>query len=241
MIQAPHSSTDEPEAKSLGTLYVVATPIGNLADISPRALSVLRDVELVLCEDTRHTRKLLDHYAINARVEAYHEHNERQKTPSLVERLQSGAQIALVSDAGTPAISDPGYPLLEALRHTAVSVVPIPGPSALTAILSVSGLPTDRFVFEGFLPVKSGKRQRRLGELAAEERTIVLFESPYRIARTLSECLTAWGDRQCCLGRELTKKFEEIRRGSLSELCAWADKRAFKGEIVLAVAGTGRA
>lgn len=240
-IDSVRSETGESDDEISGTLYVVATPIGNLEDISPRAVNVLRGVDLILCEDTRHTRKLLAHYAINARVEAYHEHNERQRTPSLVARLQAGARIALVSDAGTPTISDPGYPLLEALTHTQVSVVPIPGPSAVTAILSVSGLPTDRFVFEGFLPVKSGKRLKRLTELASEERTIVLFESPYRIARTLSACLDAWGDRRCCLGRELTKKFEEVRRDSLSALCAWAGPRTFKGEIVLAVAGLGRA
>lgn len=234
------SETGEAEVATSGVLYVVATPIGNLEDISQRALNVLRSVDLILCEDTRHTRKLLSHYAISARVEAYHEHNERQRTPALVARLQAGAQVALVSDAGTPTISDPGYRLLEALSHTEVAVVPIPGPSAVTALISVSGLPTDRFVFEGFLPVKSGKRHQRLTQLASEERTIVLFESPYRIARTLSECLEVWGDRRCCLGRELTKKFEEVRRDSLSGLCAWANGRTFKGEIVLAVAGLGR-
>ena len=239
MSECPDSSANEGTAKSQGVLYVVATPIGNLEDISQRALGVLRSVDLILCEDTRHTRKLLSHYAISVRVEAYHEHNERHRTPSLVARLQAGAQVALVSDAGTPTISDPGYHLLEALSHTEIAVVPIPGPSAVTAIVSVSGLPTDRFVFEGFLPVKSGKRRQRLTLLASEERTIVLFESPYRIARTLSECLEVWGDRRCCLGRELTKKFEEVRRGSLSGMCTWAEGRTFKGEIVLAVAGLG--
>ncbi len=240
MSDRPASPANEGADSARGVLYVVATPIGNLGDISQRALDVLRSVDLILCEDTRHTHKLLSHYAISARVESYHEHNERQKTPSLVERIRAGAQVALVSDAGTPTISDPGYPLLEALSHTEITVVPIPGPSAVTALLSVSGLPTDRFVFEGFLPVKSGKRLRRLSELATEERTIVLFESPYRIARTLGECHSAWGDRRSCLGRELTKRFEEIRRGSLAELCEWAQGHTFKGEIVLAVAGLGR-
>ncbi len=235
-------STEHPSPNGdapAGVLYVVATPIGNLGDISARALEVLRKVDLILCEDTRHTRKLLSHYDINARVEAYHDHNERQKTPSLVSRIQSGARVALVSDAGTPTISDPGYSLIAALSQTEISIVPIPGPSSVTALLSVSGLPTDRFVFEGFLPVKSGKRSRRLQELAVEDRTIVLFESPYRIARTLAECYGAWGNRRACLGRELTKKFEEIRRDSLQGLCAWSEGRSFKGEIVLAVAGRG--
>ncbi|GAB4320098.1 MAG: hypothetical protein Kow0074_10140 [Candidatus Zixiibacteriota bacterium] len=192
---------------------------------------------MILCEDTRQTRKLLDHYGVRTPTMAYHDHNEARKTPELVERLIAGAQIALVSDAGTPTISDPGYRLLHALRSTDVMVVPIPGASAVTALLSVSGLPTDRFLFEGFLPVKKGKRQRRLEELAAERATIVLFESPYRIARTLIECLDAWGDRPACAGRELTKKFEEIRRGTLSELCEWAGTKTMKGEITLAVAG----
>lgn len=236
----PSASVGEDKHDAVGVLYVVATPIGNLGDISARALEILRTVDLILCEDTRHTRKLLSHYAVNARVEAYHDHNERQKTPSLVNRIRAGLRVALVSDAGTPVISDPGYSLIEALSQTEISIVPIPGPSSVTALLSVSGLPTDRFVFEGFLPVKSGKRIRRLEELAGEDRTIVLFESPYRIARTLTECYTAWGNRRACLGRELTKKFEEIRRDSLQGLCTWSGGRTFKGEIILAVAGHGR-
>lgn len=224
-----------------GALFVVATPIGNLGDMSHRAVETLREVELILCEDTRQTRKLLDHYGVRTPTMAYHDHNEARKTPELVERLTNGAQIALVSDAGTPTISDPGYRLLNALRSTDVAVVPIPGASAVTALLSVSGLPTDRFLFEGFLPVKKGKRQRRLDELAVEKGTIVLFESPHRIARTLAECLDVWGDRPACIGRELTKKFEEIRRGHLSELCEWAGQRTLKGEITLAVSGASAA
>ncbi len=225
------------EGPQSGVLYVVATPIGNLGDISRRALEVLAAVDVILCEDTRHTRTLLSHYAINASLESYHEHNERQKAPLIVERLRAGARMALVSDAGTPTISDPGYRLLVALDDGSVSVVPIPGPSAVTALLSVSGLPTDRFVFEGFLPVKTGKRHGRLEELSTDPRTIVLFESPFRIARTLSECLQILGDRRCCLGRELTKMFEEVRRGSLSQLVEWSAGRTPKGEIVLAIAG----
>ena len=218
-------------------LFVVATPIGNLGDVSPRALDVLRSVDLILCEDTRRTRKLLMHYGIEAQTTSFHEHNEEKKTPAIVEQLQTGSRIALVSDAGTPTISDPGYRLINAVVAGNIPIVPIPGPSAVTALLSVSGLPTDRFTFEGFLPVKSGKRRRRLEELASDPRTIVFFESPYRIARTLSECLEALGDRRSCLGRELTKEFEEIRHGSLTELSQWAADRTFKGEIVLAIAG----
>lgn len=223
-----------------GTLYVVATPIGNMDDLTLRALATLQSVEVILCEDTRHTRALLARHGIAAATESYHEHNEVQKTPGIVTRLEEGASMALVSDAGTPTVSDPGYRLLNALRGTGVNVIPIPGASSVTTLLSVSGLPTDRFVFEGFLPVKKGKRQRRLDELAAEPRTIVLFESPHRIARTLAECLATWGDRPACLGRELTKKFEEIRRAPLSDLVAHVQGRTVKGEITLAVGGQVR-
>jgi len=236
MTTPSHDST----APAHGTLYVVATPIGNLADLSPRAAEVLRRVSLILCEDTRHTRSLLVHHGIGTATSSYHEHNGRQKAPQIIERLDAGAEIALVSDAGTPTVSDPGYRLLNAVRGRDVTVVPIPGPSAVTAILSVCGLPTDRFVFEGFLPPKKGKRQRRLTELAGEWRTIVLFESPLRLARNLAECLGAWGDRDCCLGRELTKRFEEVKYGTLGELVAWAQGRSLKGEITIAVGGADR-
>lgn len=230
-------STPAPPDRTPGSLYVLATPIGNLGDISYRAIKTLQDADLILCEDTRQTRKLLDHYGIHAPTMSYHDHNEARKTPEIVERLMQGANIALVSDAGTPTISDPGYRLLNALRDTDLSVIPIPGASAVTALLSVSGLPTDRFVFEGFLPVKKGKRQRRLEELAVDEKTIVFFESPHRIARTLGECLAVMGNRPACVGRELTKKFEEIQRGTLEELSQWAQQKTIKGEITLAIGG----
>ncbi|MBD3298084.1 MAG: 16S rRNA (cytidine(1402)-2'-O)-methyltransferase [candidate division Zixibacteria bacterium] len=230
-------STPIPPDKTPGSLYVLATPIGNLGDISHRAIETLRNANLILCEDTRQTRKLLDHYGISVPTMSYHDHNEARKTPEIVERLTQGATIALVSDAGTPTISDPGYRLLNALRDTDISVIPIPGASAVTALLSVSGLPTDRFVFEGFLPVKKGKRRRRLEELATDERTMILFESPYRIARTLSECLAAMGNRPACVGRELTKTFEEIQRGTLEQLGQWAEKKTIKGEITVAIGG----
>jgi 16S rRNA (cytidine1402-2'-O)-methyltransferase len=236
----PSSSQDSKDDPKGGTLYVVATPIGNLDDISNRALTVLNDADLILCEDTRRTRKLLSRYGIEARTMSFHEHNEAKKTPAIIDKLKDNARIALVSDAGTPTISDPGYRLISALSETDIPIVPIPGPSAVTALLSVAGLPTDRFVYEGFLPVKSGKRRRRLEELAADPRTIVLFESPFRIARTLNECHEILGDRRCCLGRELTKQFEEIRRGTLAEIAAWAGDRKLKGEIVLAIEGCGK-
>jgi 16S rRNA (cytidine1402-2'-O)-methyltransferase len=234
MSQRSQRETHSPDG---GVLYVIATPIGNLGDVSSRALDTLRSVGLVLCEDTRRTRKLLTHHGIETGTASFHEHNEQKKVPAILEQLNAGARIALVSDAGTPTISDPGYRLINALAGTEIPVIPIPGPSAVTALLSVSGLPTDRFVFEGFLPVKSGKRRRHLEELAVEPRTIVLFESPFRIARTLAECSEILGDRRCCFGRELTKHFEEIRHGSLAELSAWAEGRKFKGEIVIAIAG----
>ncbi len=230
-------STSDPPDITPGNLYVLATPIGNLGDISHRAIETLHHADLILCEDTRQTRKLLDRYGINTSTMSYHDHNEARKTPEIIQRLMQGANIALVSDAGTPTIADPGYRLLNALRETDVSVSPIPGASAVTALLSVSGLPTDRFVFEGFLPVKKGKRQRRLEGLAADQRTIIFFESPHRIARTLSECLTAMGNRPACVGRELTKKFEEIQRGTLEELGQWAERKTIKGEITLAIGG----
>lgn len=222
-----------------GILYVVATPIGNRQDISGRALEILRSVDLILCEDTRHTRLLLSLYAISTHCLSLHEHNERSRISAVLERLQVGNNVALVSDAGTPVVSDPGQRLTAAVAEAGITLSPIPGPSAVAAILSVAGLPADQYVFEGFLPPKSGRRSRRLGELAVESRTLVLFESPHRIARTLAELLDSWGDRRVCLGRELTKKFEEVRHGRLTELIAWAEGRSIRGEIVLAVAGAG--
>jgi 16S rRNA (cytidine1402-2'-O)-methyltransferase len=226
-----------PSENRAGTLYIIATPIGNLGDVSERALEILRRVDLILCEDTRQTRKLLIRFAIEKPLLSFHDHNERERVPNLIARLETGETLALVSDAGTPTISDPGYRLINAAADAGIVLVPIPGPSAVTALLSVSGLPTDRFVFEGFLPPKSGRRHRRLDELASDPRTIVFFESPHRIARTLKECYDSWGERRACLGRELTKKFEEIKRGNLSELLEWAEGRTVKGEITLIVAG----
>lgn len=221
-----------------GRLYVVATPIGNLSDISQRAVETLRSVDVILCEDTRRTRTLLQRFDIAARLLSVREHNERVRAASLIERLQSGQTAAYVSDAGTPAISDPGARLVDSVVAAGIAVVPIPGPSSVTAILSVCGFAVDRFVFEGFLPTKSGQRARRIAELKDETRAIVFFESPFRTARLLAELRDSWGQRSACVGRELTKKFEEIRRGTLVELAAWAAARTIRGEIVIVVQGS---
>lgn len=225
---------------SPGRLYIVATPIGNLSDITFRAIEVLKTVDIVLCEDTRRTRTLMQHYGLNTRLLSLHEHNERSRAASVIERLQHGESAAFVSDAGTPGISDPGARLVDSVVTAGFEVVPIPGASSVTALLSVSGFPADRFVFEGFLPTKSGQRARRLAELSEELRTLVFFESPYRIARTLGEMRDAWGDRPGCVGRELTKKFEEVRRGTLSELAAWGESKTMKGELVIVISGAER-
>lgn len=223
-----------------GRLYIVATPIGNLSDFTLRAIEILKTVDVVLCEDTRRTRTLMQHYGLTAKLLSVHEHNERSRAASMIERLQQGENAAFVSDAGTPGISDPGARLVDSVVAAGIEVVPIPGASSLTALLSVSGFPADRFVFEGFLPTKSGQRARRLAELTDEPRTMVFFESPYRIARTLGEMRDAWGERHGCVGRELTKKFEEVRRGTMAELAEWAASKTMKGEFVIVIHGAER-
>jgi len=223
-----------------GVLYIVATPIGNLSDITHRAIEILQSVDLILCEDTRRTRTLLQRYSIVGRLLSVREHNERSRAAEMIVRLAEGAALAYVSDAGTPGISDPGARLVDSVAGAGFEIIPIPGPSSVTALLSVSGFPADRFVFEGFLPTKSGQRARRIAELADETRTVVFFESPYRTARTLAELRDAWGDRRGCVGRELTKKFEEVRRGTLSELANWAVSKTIRGEIVIVTQGALR-
>lgn len=218
-------------------LYVVSTPIGNLNDITLRALQVLGEVDLIAAEDTRQTRKLLDHYGIKTPITSYHDHNKEQKTPVLLKHLEGGMDVALVSDAGTPGISDPGYYLIRRAIEQGVQVIPVPGPTASVAALVVSGLPTDRFIFEGFLPAKKGKRRRILSELATEERTIILYESPYRLQRTLNDILEVFGDRKMVAARELTKKFEEVIRGSVSELLDHFTQNRPRGEFVLVIEG----
>ena len=224
------------------TLHVVATPIGNLGDLSPRAQQVLREVAAVCAEDTRRSGQLLAHFGIGTPLLALHEHNEQQLAERLVARLLAGESLALVSDAGTPLVSDPGYRLVRAARAAGVKVSPVAGPSALVAALSVAGLPSDRFTFEGFLPAKASARRERLAALAGEPRTLVFYESSHRIEESLADLRAAFGDdRPAVLARELTKLFETVLDGTLADLqarvAADADQR--KGEFVLVVQGVG--
>lgn len=218
-----------------GTLYLVATPIGNLADITHRALQILRDVAVIACEDTRHTRKLLQHYGIDTKTVSYHEHNEQQRARELIELLKEGNDVAVVSDAGTPAISDPGFRLVRAAIESCISVVPVPGPSALISALVAAGLPTDEFFFGGFLPARSGARRTRLSELSAIPGTLIFYEAPHRLAASLKDAYEVLGEREAVVARELTKLHEEIRRGRLSELSEHYAKVEPRGEIVLLI------
>ena len=200
-----------------GTLYLVSTPIGNLEDITLRALRILEEVDLIAAEDTRKTGRLLAHYEIKTPLTSYFEGNQKSKTAKVISRLKSGESVALVSDAGTPIISDPGYPLLQACIAESIQIVPIPGVSAILAAAAVSGLPLHNFTFEGFLSPKTGKRKRQLALLANEERTLILFESPHRICRFLEDAFEVMGERDIVITRELTKRFEEIFRGNFSQ------------------------
>ncbi len=225
-----------------GVLHVLATPIGNLADLSPRALDTLRAVAAICAEDTRHTRQLLTHFGIERPLIALHEHNEDEIADRLVGRLRSGDSLALVSDAGTPLVSDPGYRLVRAARAAGIRVSPVPGACAAIAALSVAGLPSDRFVFEGFLPAKSAARRSRLASLAAESRTLVFYESSHRIVEMLSDARGAFGDaRMAVIARELTKLFETVLDGDLASLHARvnADPNQRKGEFVVLIEGVG--
>lgn len=225
-----------------GTLHVVATPIGNLGDLSPRALEVLRAVDAICAEDTRHSRRLLAHFGIERPLLAVHEHNEGDIASKLVARLLAGESLALVSDAGTPLVSDPGFRLVRAAREAGIKVSPVPGACAFVAALSVAGLASDRFVFEGFLPAKASARRERLAMLASEPRTLVFYESSHRIAETLADCVVAFGgERPAVLARELTKLFETVLDGTLDELRAKvrADEHQRRGEFVLLVQGAG--
>lgn len=224
----------------LGRLFVVATPIGNLEDLSPRARRVLAEVALIAAEDTRHSAPLLRHFSIATPLTAYHEHNETQATPELVDKLQQGADVALISDAGTPLVSDPGYRLVAAARAAGIEVLAVPGACAAVAALSISGLPSDRFVFEGFLPARATARRERLRALAAEERTLVLYESSHRIVECLEDLASVLGgERQVCLTRELTKLHEQAVTGSAQQLLDWlaADANRRRGEFVLLLTG----
>ncbi|HEX2269284.1 MAG TPA: 16S rRNA (cytidine(1402)-2'-O)-methyltransferase [Pyrinomonadaceae bacterium] len=218
-----------------GTLYLVATPIGNLADITHRAIDVLSKVALIACEDTRHTRKLLQHYGIATKTVSYHEHNEQQRARELIEILKRGDDVAVVSDAGTPAISDPGFRLVRAAIENDVPVVPVPGPSALISALTAAGLPTDEFFFGGFLPARTNARRTRLGELRSVPGTLVFYEAPHRLSETLKDAYEMLGEREAVVARELTKLHEEIRRGRLSELAQHYTTEEPRGEIVLLI------
>lgn len=223
-----------------GTLYVVATPIGNLADMTPRAVEVLKQVSRIAAEDTRHSAGLLRHFAISTPLFALHEHNEREVSAEVIRRLQQGEDIALISDAGTPLVSDPGFPLVRLAHDARLRVVPVPGASALIAALSAAGLPTDRFVFEGFLPPKAGSRRNALEALRPERRTLIFYEAPHRLLECLEDLATVFGpERLAVLARELTKTFETIRRAPLGELLAFvrADSDQQRGEAVLLLEG----
>jgi 16S rRNA (cytidine1402-2'-O)-methyltransferase len=219
-------------------LYVVATPIGNLADITLRALEVLKAVDVVAAEDTRHSGLLLKHFEIKKPLVSYHEHNEAARTVELVERLERGEKVALITDAGTPGLSDPGLRLIRACIERELPFTIIPGPSSILTALLGSGFSTNRFSFRGFLPVKSGQRERELRAAAESEETTILFESPYRLVKTLETCRQILPDRQLCVAREMTKKFEEFRRGTAAELLAHYRAHPAKGEIVLLISGS---
>lgn len=219
----------------LGTLYLVATPIGNLADITHRALQILKDVKVIACEDTRHTGKLLHHFGIDTKTISYHEHNEKERADELIGFLKKGSDVAVVSDAGTPAISDPGFRLVRAAIENDINVVPIPGPSALIAALVAAGLPTDEFYFAGFLPARTLARQQRLRELTAIPGTLIFYEAPHRLAAALKDAHAVLGEREAVVARELTKLHEEVRRGRLSDLAQHYANEDPRGEIVLLI------
>ena len=228
----------DPPPRLAPGLYLVATPIGNMADITLRALDVLRGADLVACEDTRLTGRLLQRHGISARLTPYHEHNAERALPGLLARLRAGGAVALVSDAGTPLVSDPGYRLVGAVIAEGIAVTAVPGPSAAVTALLLSGLPPDRFLFGGFLPARAAARRTALQELAAVPATLVLYESPQRLAASLADMVTVLGDRPAAVARELTKLFEEVRRGSLATLAAhYAAAGPPKGEVVVTVGG----
>ncbi len=223
-----------------GALYIVATPIGNLGDLSPRAKSVLENVDLIVAEDTRHSKPMLNQFGIETKIHAYHDHNERKQTPVLIQQLQDGASIALISDAGTPLICDPGYHLVLAAHAAELQVIPIPGSSALISALSAAGLSSEKFIFEGYLPARKIARQQRLQLLKDETRTLVFYEVPHRIFASMEATITCFGgQRQAVIAKEITKLHEKIRRGTLAELMRWlhSDKDLSKGEFVIVIQG----
>ena len=226
-----------PPNSKRGTLYVVSTPIGNREDITLRALRILKEMDLIAAEDTRHTGSLLRHFGIQTPLTSYFEGNEKKKKEFILSRLKQGNQIALVSDAGTPGISDPGFRLIQAAVENQISIIPIPGPSAVIAALSVSGLPTDAFLFKGFLPHKSKKRRDLLKQLEDVRETLIFYESPHRLSETLKDIFETLGDREIVLTRELTKVYEEVLRGKVSEIKNQIGERKLKGEVTLVISG----
>jgi 16S rRNA (cytidine1402-2'-O)-methyltransferase len=220
-----------------GTLYIVGTPIGNLKDITVRALEVLKGVDLIAAEDTRQTQKILLNYHFSTPLTSYHDHNKDVKAEVLIVRMKEGARVALVTDAGTPGISDPGYHLIRRAAEEGIPISPIPGPTAMISALTVSGLPLDAFVFEGFLPSRRTARRRRLESMASERRTLVFFEAPHRVRSVLQDMLETWGDREMALARELTKIHEEILRGTISGILKQLEGKEIRGEITLILAG----
>ena len=224
----------------MGKLFVVATPIGNLEDITYRAVRILSEVDLIAAEDTRQSKILLTRYNINTPLTSYHKFNIKSKTDYIINLLKEGKNIALISDAGMPGISDPGYELIRAAITGEIIVEPIPGPSAAITALAVSGLPTDRFVFEGFLPKKPGKKTKKLKELKDEKGSIIIYESPYRLVKTLGDIKEVLGEREVAVCRELTKKFEEIVRGKAGEVLEKFKDRKVKGEVVVVVSGSSQ-
>jgi len=230
-----NTDCESPSAVPRGCLYLVGTPIGNLEDITLRALRILKEVDQIACEDTRHTLKLLTHFDIHKPLVSYHEHNEITRASELVLAMERGARVALVSDAGMPLVSDPGHRLVTlAIRHH-IPVVPVPGPAAVVTALAASGLPTEEFLFLGFLPARSGERQRALERLRIEDRTLVLYEAPQRISDTIADAVAILGDRPACLAREVTKVHEEFRRGKLTEIFQSLHEHAAKGEMTLVI------
>ncbi|HEX4001868.1 MAG TPA: 16S rRNA (cytidine(1402)-2'-O)-methyltransferase [Candidatus Acidoferrales bacterium] len=230
-----NNSKPKPEAAGEGCLYVVATPIGNLEDISLRALRILKEADLIACEDTRESQKLLSHFDISKRLVSYHEHNEITRAAELVIELEQGAKIALISDAGTPAISDPGYRLVSLCLRHGIEVVPVPGASAFVSALAASGMPVSEFVFVGFLPARPTARRKTLRDMANEPRTVALYEAPHRLLDTLEDALEILGNRPAVIAREITKVYEEFQRGHIEDLLAAAQKKAPRGEITLLI------
>jgi 16S rRNA (cytidine1402-2'-O)-methyltransferase len=240
--RAAHNSNERPSASPPitpapggGCLYIVGTPIGNLEDITLRALRILKEVDIIACEDTRHTQKLLNHYNIAKTLVSYHEHNEMTRSSELLIQLEQGAKIALVSDAGMPLVSDPGYRLVTLCVRHKIPVVPVPGPSAMLAALAAAGLPNEEFLFVGFLPQRSGERRRMLERLRIEERTMIFYEAPHRVAESIADAQEILGDRPACIAREVTKLHEEFLRGRLSQLAESLAERPARGEITLVV------